>query len=299
MAKTAGTPAQRLANAARVRSDRTRNLYVRFRRASAPLTTRKRERLVPSAASGLGIPEREGVVIVGPGTFSETAEIAADAARIEAEADLDELRKRGKDFMLPLLSVDQLSRDDALIRFALRPDVVAAVSSYLGVVPLLSSVNVYRSSPGKREKLISSQLFHCDGDDTRQIKIFVLCGTVDEHNGPLMVLDARRSEELRERAGYKYRDRVTDEDAARLLGDDLELTPVVGEPGTACFVDTSRCFHYGSRVETEQNPRLVAIIQYLTPYSFMLPRDPRQGAPYRHLAQPDAPTLERLVLGAD
>jgi hypothetical protein len=61
-------------------------------------------------------------------------------------------------------------------------------------------------------------------------------------------------------------------------------------------VDTSRCFHFGSRVEDEAEPRLVAMIQYSTPFSFMLPRDPRRRAPFRHLGGPDAAELERLVL---
>jgi hypothetical protein len=38
------------------------------------------------------------------------------------------------------------------------------------------------------------------------------------------------------------------------------------------------------------------MIQYSTPFSFMLPRDPRRRAPFRHLGGPDAAELERLVL---
>lgn len=299
VAKTADSTAQRLANAARVRSDRTRDLYVNLRRVSTPVRSLRRSRAVPDAPAGLRIPEDEAFLLVPPGRFPETADLAAEAQRLEREADLEELRKRGKDFMLPLLTPPQIGRDDAITRFALREDVIAAVSAYLGVVPILSSMNVYRSSPGTRDRLVSSQLFHCDGDDTRQIKVFVLCGTVTEQNGPLMLLDAARSKELRDRAGYRYKDRVTDEDAKRLLGERLELTPVVGEAGTACFVDTSRCFHYGSRVGDEADARLVAIIQYLTPYSFMLPRDYRAKAPYRGLADSSLSELERLVLGVE
>jgi hypothetical protein len=73
---------------------------------------------------------------------------------------------------------------------------------------------------------------------------------------------------------------------------------VEGEPGTSCFVDTSRCFPYGSRVDAHAEARLVAIIQYLTPYSFMLPRDYRGAARYRHLAVDGSSRLEQLVLGA-
>jgi hypothetical protein len=263
------------------------------------MRTARRVRRIPAAGAEHPIPPELGFAIAPPGTFPETAEIGADAARVAGAADIEELRKRGKDFMLPLLTAADLSRGDALVRFALRPDVLATVSTYLRVVPILASMNFYRSSPGTRDGFVSSQLFHCDGDDTRQVKIFVLCGRVSLENGPLMLLNAARSKVLRERAAYKYKDRVTDEHARRLMGDDLQLVPVVGDTGTACFVDTSQCFHYGSRVEDEEHVRLVAIIQYLTPYSFMLPRDYRVKAPYRALADHRSSELERLVLGAE
>jgi hypothetical protein len=111
-----------------------------------------------------------------------------------------------------------------------------------------------------------------------------------------MVLDAQDSDRLRKTLGYQFRSRVSDEQAEQVLGTP-RLTPVVGDPGTTCFVDTSRCFHYGSRVESDAEARLVTIVQYLTPYSFMLPRDYREGAPFRHLGTPESSSLERYALG--
>ena len=110
-------------------------------------------------------------------------------------------------------------------------------------------------------------------------------------------VDADRSDALRRTLGYEYRNRVTDEEAQAAMGD-LDLTALEGEPGTTCLVDTSCCFHYGSRLEAQDEGRLVAMIQYLTPYSFMLPRDYRRAAPYRHLLTDSSGRLERLVLGA-
>jgi hypothetical protein len=40
------------------------------------------------------------------------------------------------------------------------------------------------------------------------------------------------------------------------------------------------------------------MIQYLTPSSFMLPRDHRTGSPFRHLATADLPYAQRLILGS-
>jgi hypothetical protein len=173
---------------------------------------------------------------------------------------------------------------------------VRAVTAYLRVAPILSSIDVYYSRSVDRE-LMSSQLLHCDGDDTRQIKIFVLCTRVDPSSGPLMLMRSNQSEALRRKLGYEYRNRVTDDEAVAALGE-LELTPVQGEPGTTVLADTSRCFHYGSRVDGIGESRLVAMFQYLTPYSFMLPRDYRRVAPFRQLADATSSRLERLVLGA-
>jgi hypothetical protein len=300
MSNGAKSTSERIATAARTRSDRARGVYVALRRASTPVRTMRRTRLARAVdASGFSIPDDRGFVLLPPETFVESSEVVAYANQQAASADLEELRKRGKDFMLPLLTPADFTRDTPIARFALRPDVLAAVSSYLGVVPILNGMNVYRSAPGTRDRYISSQLFHCDGDDTRQIKVFILCGDVGEDNGPLMILDAARSKMLRDRVGYEYRNRVEDDEAKRVMGDDLELTAVVGAAGTSCFVDTSRCFHYGSRVDSDADARLVVIVQYVTPYSFMLPREYRSRAPYRHLADGSTGTLERHVLGVE
>jgi hypothetical protein len=41
------------------------------------------------------------------------------------------------------------------------------------------------------------------------------------------------------------------------------------------------------------------MIQYLTPSSFMLPRDHRQGSPFRHLVTAGMNRAQRLILGAE
>jgi hypothetical protein len=289
---------ERLSKNARMGSDRKRGLYVAARRLAAPVRSTKRTLAARrgSDGSGLTIPSDRGFLVYGPDDISEAREIVEVAQRRLEKTDPGEIRKRGKSFMVPILDQASLTHESPLVRLALREDVLRAVSAYLGVTPILASIDVYYSRSVDRE-LISSQLLHCDGDDTRQIKIFVLCTPVDEASGPLTIMDADRSETLRRKLGYEYRSRVSDEQARAAMGA-LEVTALAGEPGTPCFVDTSRCFHYGSRIESSDDARLVAIIQYLTPYSFMLPRDYRRAARYRHLATNGSSRLERLVLGA-
>jgi hypothetical protein len=290
---------QRVARSARVRSDRERMLYVATRKALNPVATVTRRVAARKApAPPFEIPRAVGYTIFPAGRFPEAAEVAAAARELAEHTTPEQFDKANKDFMVPLLKPAELAPESPFVRFALREDVLAAVTAYLGVAPILSSINVYYSVPQKRDKLVSSQLFHCDGDDTTQIKVFVLCSEVHDDNGPTRFLDAERSQRIRRAVNYQYGKRVTDEQAAGALGGEPELVSVVGEPGTVCFADTSRCFHYGSRVERDAAPRLAAIFQYLTPFSFMLPLDPRKKAPFRHLAASGDGQLRSLVLGA-
>jgi len=168
---------------------------------------------------------------------------------------------------------------------------------YLGMVPVIAYLQVFYSEANSDEAR-SSQLFHCDADATSQVKIFVLCSEVTRSNGPLTLLDAETSRNVRSRLGYHFGGKIKDKRLAGII-DESDHVPIVGPPGTVCFVDTTQCFHFGSRVESGTAPRLVTMIQYLTPSSFMLPRDHRQGSPFRQLASRQMGRVQRMVLGAE
>ena len=285
------------------RSVRERALFEGLRRAiSFPTIVQRRTAARQIAAdAAFSIDRGAGFRIFPPGTFPETPGIVAMTEGLADNVDLTrkELSKKARQgVMVPVIDSGTLTLDSPVIRLALRPDVVAAVSSYLGIVPVLTHVNIYYSAPGGNEPTLS-QLFHCDGEATAQVKVFVLCTPVTLAGGPLTILDAATSEAVRTRVGYHFGDRLRDTDkrVVSLLAPTAHH-PVIGEPGTACFVDTSRCFHFGSRVEQDAGARLVAMIQYLPPASFELPRDHRDGAPFRHLATPNLTHAQRLVLGA-
>jgi hypothetical protein len=241
-----------------------------------------------------------GFRVFPPGVFPEAEEIVALTRDMPQDVDLNRpgLSKKARSgFMVPMIDSAALHLDSPLLRLALRPDVIAAISSYLGMVPVIAHLNVYYSASGTGEAR-SSQLFHCDADATRQIKIFVHCSSVGASNGPLTLLEASTSRDVRARVGYHFGGKLKDKRLANLV-DRKDHRPIVGPPGTVCFADTTQCFHFGSRVEHDTGPRVVAMIQYLTPSSFMLPFDHRRGSPFRHLATPEMSRLSRLVLGAE
>lgn len=282
------------------RTERERIVFEKVRQTlSLPTMLRRRAAARELAVQPPFTIDRErGFRVFPPGAFPETEDIVVATRHLGQEIDLTRpgLSKKARSgFMVPLLEPSAVDVQSPFLRLALRPDVIAAVSTYLGSVPVIAHLQVYYSAAGADEAR-SSQLFHCDADATTQVKIFVLCSEVTPSNGPLTLLDARTSRMVRHRLGYHFGGKIKDRRLASLVTA-ADHHPIVGPPGTVCFVDTTQCFHFGSRVEQGVAPRLVTMIQYLTPSSFMLPRDHRAGSPYRHLAAPEMSRIQRLILG--
>ncbi len=290
--------ASTVAKAFRVRGPGARRCYSEARRLGRFFRDRRRRQVLAGlreTVPTLEIRDDTGFLLVAPDALTECREIAAGAMALVA-ADAAEATagtRSGKRFLQNLLDRRSIGLTSPLMRLALRPDVLTAVSRYLRVVPLLTTLSVFRSEPRDPE-LKSSQLFHCDGDDVRQVKVFIYCSDVDMASGPLTILDATTSRRVMSATGYQFRQRLSDEDVVAVAGD-ARGVPIVGRTGSTVFVDTSRCFHFGSRVLPGAPARIAAMIQYQTPYSFMLPE---RSLPYRHLADDSLSELQRLVLGA-
>lgn len=290
---------ERVTKAIRVRGDAARHAYHAARRAGGLLRDRpRRAALRALVPTWFDIAKSDGFLVLAPGSFPEIAEVVT-----EAHATLARFQSEGrpapdswKRFLVNVLDPAEVTADSAIVRFALRDDVIAVVSRYLGIVPRLSAISVLHSGTVKSAPK-SSQLHHCDGDDVTQVKVFVYCTEVDRRSGPLTVLSADRSARVRKAAGYTYRDRLTDAQVEAVLGPGGEH-PILGPAGTAAFVDTSRCFHFGSRVEPGAPPRLVTMIQYQTPYAFVRPEQADGRSWLDRLGGASYGPLQRLVLGA-
>lgn len=298
MGTTALDLRHRVNKAFRVRGDAVRQIYFTARKAGRFLRdVPRRAALRQLPETTLTIPHDAGFVVLPPGRFSETSGIVAEArlALARYNQDAPPEGKNRKRFLIGVLNPSTLTLDSPVVRLALREDVLAAVSRYLGVVPFLSTINVFHSDTVDG-RLTSSQLHHCDGDDLTQVKVFVYCSDVEARSGPLTVVPAAGSATVRRSTRYEYRQRLTDAQVRDVLGTSGEHA-ILGPSGTTAFVDTSRCFHYGSRVAEDAPPRLVTMIQYQTPYSFMVPTSAQASLPFRRLIHPSLTPLQRLVLG--
>jgi hypothetical protein len=162
-------------------------------------------------------------------------------------------------------------RGSAITSLALDPQMIATATQYLGMVPILGTAVLWYS-PNEKMEASSSQYFHLDHEDTSQLKIFVHISDVDSDSGPLTVLDAESSAKVARDLNYRMttaEKRIEDDIVKRSCPDSrpVELT---GNRGTLACVDTSRCLHFGSRSATR--PRLVLMIQYLSPFAFSKPK---------------------------
>ena len=288
----------RLAKAFRVRGPRVRRIYHHARRIERyVLDAERRAALRQLPATDFAITAVDGFLVLPPGRFAETAGIVAEAQQALSlfDASAPPGGKNRKRFLQNVLEASTLLLDSPILTFALRDDVLSTVSRYLGTVPFLTSVQVFHSD-AVDDVPTSSQLYHCDGDDVTQIKVFIYCSDVNPASGPLTVLDAATTTTVQRRTNYWYRNRLTDEQVHNAVGTSGEH-PILGPTGTTALVDTSRCFHFGSRVASDAPARLVTMIQYQTPYSFMLPTSAQHTLPFRGLIRPGMAQLQRQVLG--
>lgn len=212
-----------------------------------------------------------GFVVASPdaswdlvGVANQVRALADDVPAAEARAGHD------KPYLLDL-RLDVLPADTPLARLALNPAVVATAAAHLGMVPVLAGVTVLRS-PYVAGPPSGSQLFHSDWEDVSQLKLFVHCSDVTSRNGPLTALRASASARVKQALHYRYGGsgfRRGDDEVLALVEPD-ELRAFEGPAGTAVFVDTSACLHYGSRASEGAPDRLVVQLQFLRPSAFDL-----------------------------
>jgi|GEM_PF-1546438 len=170
----------------------------------------------------------------------------------------------------------------AILDLALTAPILHTVTDYCGSLPVLHDINIWMSPPVS--KLRSSHFFHLDKPEVHYIGVFILLGDIGSEDGPLTLFPANRSQQISERSGYLRRYNL--EPNARLSDDEIEkaadgvepvqMTGVAGDMG---IVDTSRCYHFGSRCRDKTR----FVLQYrFAPAHKMEPQSPElfEGHPY-------------------
>ncbi len=204
-----------------------------------------------------------------------------------------------------------------IFQLALARQVIQTISNYLGYVPILTAADFWLNTNHKAHAYeptdgqYNTSMYHLDWADNRFVKIFVFCVDINESNGALVLVNANKSSQIREALGYKF-DRkhntstntqqtnglfLTDHMMAPLLTEGDQIT-LYGPAGTCYFADTARCFHYGGRNQQAGDMRIMGVLRYIRPGAMPLHPLVNGQAPFQHLATPDMPELQRLVLGS-
>ena len=142
---------------------------------------------------------------------------------------------------------------------------------YLGEKPLLTEFKVLVSDTN--DEPVGSQLFHCDFDDERMLKVFVYINKVTKDHGPLQAIDKDSSERIRAETKYRYGVEggtgiSSHSDKYGQLGE-KGYTEFLAEAGDVTLIDAAGCFHRGSR--RCQMPRVVLYGSYCTRSSYRFP----------------------------
>lgn len=246
--------------------------FLTLSREHAPESLPARRRLLdalpadPSPLDGLEVARAAGVLVTGQSAWTPVTAAVEEARACFADAHRSGGDNPGKLFM----TTAKLPRplDSKIMALARDPAVLRLIGRYLDGLPILYRINLLDSANEELQPE-SSQFFHVDPEDFRQLKIFLLVEDVDADSGPLHLLRADASDAVRVARAHRH-GRVPDEEVLKTAPPDA-LVACTGPSGTLAIGDTSRCFHFGSRPGARR--RHVVMIQYLSPFASVFPLD--------------------------
>lgn len=180
----------------------------------------------------------------------------------------------GKPFLQNILPGDAPARYPSLIDFGTSSQVISAVAPAFGFIPhfstslprgirLQESSNVHDPTPNAPWR--DSQNWHRDYHTEPTFYVITLIRDVTDECGPLNFVSASVSKRVSETFNYRSRGcsyRLTDEQFFSVV-DPSEVHRLVGSPGTTLLIDSTACFHMGSR-----NP---IVPRYQTQYAYSSP----------------------------
>jgi hypothetical protein len=158
----------------------------------------------------------------------------------------------------------------SFLNFATSSDLLSVVSHYLQSIPALSTtlpwgvrfVESNAAFDDQPNKPKDSQLYHIDYYSLPNVYVLVLLRDTTTENGPWTFLPRGVSQKARVALNYWTRRRgyrVSDEDMYSVV-DRKEVIEFCYPRGTVLFIESSGCFHYGSRNSVK--PRFQLMLGY-------------------------------------
>ena len=165
-----------------------------------------------------------------------------------------------------LMRDEDFEVDSDVFKFVTSKKIVQVVSEYLGFIPLLTTISVW-FCPNNETLDKSSQFFHLDHEDIKQVKCFYFIDDIDLDMGPTLFLDQKKSQKIINNINYKItkeKKRISDKDIKNHV-EENDIEYCTGKKNTIYFLDTSKCLHAGSR--KSKKSRVVLFFQFISPFS--------------------------------
>ena len=184
--------------------------------------------------------------------------------------DLTKLSNSGEG-IIKLKTSKDFNNESPEFKFVTNKYLIEIVSRYLKCIPILTSLSLWYS-PNNKFMKNSSQEYHLDHEDYKQVKGFLFIDRIDLDTGPLNIINVTQSDNIQKLINYKMTNsgkRVNDKIIIDLKQSmEINENIIIGEAGDLLLCDTSSCFHYGSRLGNR--PRLILAFQYTTPFNFFM-----------------------------
>jgi len=229
----------------------------KYRRTTTPISGESQRVARELQRSGVALTSVES--LLGSDEALRTLQDHVARARVERATERDPL----KPYLIELFGPrPEVSPDDALFSFALKPQVIGVAEAYARMKLRVQDMNVWINLPTGGGPT-QSQRWHRDlPDDFDIIKCFVYLADVTPGAGPLQYIQATNTVEGRRQSfrsefdGVGYR--VADTDIESSF-DPEQIVTAEGPAGTVVFADTRGMHRGGFALDTE---RVVLQITY-------------------------------------
>ena len=220
--------------------------------------------IVPKALSQI---KSDGYWEPSRGDILLTDKVVSECARIFNRRVKKQDYNKNKVNNLNLFTESDFVDSRTLVEFVTQDNIVQTASNYLGMIPVIGDYTLWWSLPSNDE-LAGSQLFHQDKIDNKQLKLFVNISDIKDANGPFCFFPDSATCSIKSVASDP-RGRISDEEI-KVAGVSQRMKLASGGKGQCLFVDSSRCFHAGSRVL--EGHRLMIMVQFINPNCVFEPK---------------------------
>jgi hypothetical protein len=195
-----------------------------------------------------------------------------DAERIITERAGKRLTPKGtyRSFFQEMWDTEDCEKYPSFLDFATSSDLLSTVAHYLQCIPALSTtlpsgIRLIESNAAfddQPDEPHDSQLWHIDYYSLPNVYVLVALEEITHEHGPWTFIPRNRSQQIKEQLGYwetRKGYRVGDEDFYSVANPN-EVIEFTCPRGTVLFIESSGCFHFGSRNSVK--PRFQLMLGY-------------------------------------